>query len=58
MTDGITVRICIILEDAAVNAIKEDREHIDLESLHDDLAVPSLASVSYRRKRRTAGSRL
>ena len=55
MTDGITIRICRLLEDAAVSAIKDNREQIDLSSLHDDLAVQSLSSVSDRRKRRIAG---
>ena len=58
MTDGVTVRICRLLEDAAVVAINQNIEQIDIDSLHDDLAVQSLASVSDRRRRRAAGSRL
>jgi hypothetical protein len=57
MTDGVTVRICRILEDAAIMAINQNIEQIDLDSLHDGLAVQSLASVSDRRKRRTTGPR-
>jgi hypothetical protein len=58
MTDGVTVRICRLLEDAAVMAINQNIEQIDADCLHDDLAVQSLASVSDRRKRRASGSRL
>jgi hypothetical protein len=57
MSDGVTVRICRLLEDAAVMAINRNIEHIDVGSLHDDLAVQSLASVSDRRKRRATGPR-
>jgi len=57
MTDGVTVRICRLLEDAAIMAINQNIEQIDLDSLHDDLAVQSLASVSDRRKRRATGPR-
>lgn len=57
MTDGVTVRICRLLEDAAVMAINRNIEHIDVYSLHDDLAVQSLASVSDRRERRATGPR-
>ena len=55
MTEGVTVRICRLLEDAAIMAINQNTEQIDLDSLHDDLAVQSLASVSDRRKRRATG---
>jgi hypothetical protein len=58
MTDGVTVRICRLLEDAAVLAVSRNTEKIDLESFDDDLAVQSLASVSDRRRRRATGSRL
>jgi hypothetical protein len=57
MTDGVTVRICRVLEDAAIMAINQNIEQIDLDSLHDGLAVQSLASVSDRRKRRATGLR-
>jgi hypothetical protein len=57
MTDGVTVRICRLLEDAAVMAINRNIEQIDVDSFHDDLAVQSLASVSDRRKRRATGPR-
>jgi hypothetical protein len=53
----VTVRICRVLEDAAIMAIKHNIEQIDLDSLHDGLAVQSLASVSDRRKRRATGLR-
>lgn len=58
MTDGVTVRICRILEDAAVSAIKDAHELIDMKSFHDGLAVQSLASVADRRRRCTTASRL
>lgn len=57
MSDGVTVRICRLLEDAAVMAIKNNVEQIDLDSLDDDLTVQSLASVSDRRKRRATGTK-
>jgi len=58
MTYGITVRICRLLEDAAVLAVSRSPEQIDLDSFDDDLTVQSLASVSDRRRRRATGSRL
>jgi hypothetical protein len=58
MTDGVTVRICRLLEDAAVLAVSRNTEQIDLDSLDDDLVVQSLASVSARRRRRATGSKL
>jgi len=57
MSDGVTVRICRLLEDAAITAINSSTEQIDLASFHDELAVQSLASVSDRRKRRATGPR-
>jgi len=57
MSDGVTVRICRLLEDAAITAINSNTEQIDLDSFHDELAVQSLASVSDRRKRRATGPR-
>jgi hypothetical protein len=53
----VTVRICRLLEDAAVMAINSNTEQIDLDSFHDGLTVQSLASVSDRRKRRATGPR-
>jgi hypothetical protein len=57
MSDGVTVRICRLLEDAAIAAINNNTEQIDLDSFHDELAVQSLASVSDRQKRRATGAR-
>jgi len=57
MSDGVTVRICRLLEDAAIAAINSNTEQIDLDSFHDELAVQSLASVSDRHKRRATGPR-
>ena len=57
MSDGITVRICRLLEDAAIMAIDQKIEHVSIESLHDDLAVQSLASVSDRHHRRSLHAR-
>ena len=52
---GVTVRICRLLEAAAIRAITTGRERIDLELLTDDLATASLVSIAERRTRRAAG---
>ena len=56
MSDGVTVRICRLLEDAAIMAIDQNTEHLSIERLLDDLAVQSLASVSDRHNRRSIRS--
>jgi TniB protein len=55
LCDGVTIRICRLLEAAAIRAIVTGRERIDLELLTDDLATSSLVSIADRRLRRPAG---
>jgi hypothetical protein len=52
LCDGVTIRICRLLEAAAIRAIVTGRERIDLELLTDDLATSSLVSIADRRMRR------
>jgi hypothetical protein len=51
----VTIRICRLLEAAAIRAIETGRERIDFEVLTDDLAMTSLVSIADRRMRRPAG---
>jgi hypothetical protein len=46
------IRICRLLQAAAIRAIVTGRERIDLELLTDDLATSSLVSIADRRMRR------
>ena len=46
------VRICRLLETAAVLAIETDQERIDLALLTEDLMAETLVSISDRRSRR------
>jgi hypothetical protein len=55
LCDGVTIRICRLLEAAAIRAIVTGRERIDLELLTDDLATSSLVSIADRRMRRPTG---
>ena len=48
------VRICRLLEAAAIQAIETEHEHINLQTLMDDLTTETLVSMSDRRSRRTA----
>ena len=49
LCDGVTIRICRLLEAAAIRAITTGRDGIDLELLTDDLATSSLVSIADRR---------
>ena len=54
LSEGITVRICRLLEEAAVQAIVSGRERIELETLSEELLTSSLVSISERLQRRAA----
>jgi hypothetical protein len=54
LTDGVTVRICRLLEEAAVQAIATGGERIELETLSEESVTASLVSISDRRLRRAA----
>jgi hypothetical protein len=47
LSDGVTSRICRLLEAAAIRAIVTGRERIDLELLTDDLATLPLPRVRF-----------
>lgn len=51
LSEGITLRICRLLEEAAVQAIVSGRERIELETLSEELLTRSLVSISERRQR-------
>jgi hypothetical protein len=55
-TDGITVRICRLIETAAIQAIETGKEHIDLDSLSDHVVTETLVSISERRSRHPVGA--
>lgn len=55
LTDGITVRICRLIETAAIQAIETGKERIDLDSLSDHVVTETLVSISERRSRRQVG---
>jgi hypothetical protein len=55
LCDGVTIRICRLLEAAAIRAMATGRERIDFDVLTDDLATSSLVSIADRRMRRPAG---
>jgi hypothetical protein len=52
LTEGVTVRICRVLEAAAIAAITGATERIDLTTLSDELGARSLVSISDRRRRK------
>jgi hypothetical protein len=52
LTEGVTVRICRLLEAAAIQAIEKEHELINLQMLTDDLTTETLVSISDRRTRR------
>lgn len=54
LTAGVMVRICRLLEAAAIQAIETAHERINLQLLTDDLATETLVSISDRRSRRAA----
>jgi len=54
LTEGVTVRVCRLLEEAAVQAIASGGERIELETLSEEVVTANLVSISDRRMRRTA----
>lgn len=54
LTEGVLVRICRLIERAAVEAIRSGKERIELASLTEDLMAGSLVSIADRRNRRIA----
>ncbi len=52
LSEGVTVRICRLLEEAATEAIRTGHERIDLAMLKGDLVTDSLVSIVDRRNRR------
>jgi hypothetical protein len=54
LTEGVMVRICRLLEAAAVHAIESGRERIEIDLLSEELISHSLVSISERRLRRSA----
>ena len=55
LTEGVTVRICRVLEDAAMAAIRDGSEKITVHTFADSERIASLISISDRRRRRGAG---
>ena len=55
LTEGVLVRICRLIEKAAIQAIRSGRERIDLACLSEDLVAESLISIADRRSRRVSG---
>ena len=56
LTEGITVRIFRLIEVAAIQAIENGKECIDLDSLSDQVVTETLVSISERRSRRPVGA--
>ena len=54
LTEGVLVRICRLLEIAAIEAIRCKQEQIGLALLKDDLVTESLVSIVDRRHRRVS----
>lgn len=52
LTEGITVRICRVLEASAIAAIMNGVERIDLATLSDEVGARSLVSIADRRRRK------
>ena len=52
LTEGVTVRICRVLEAAAIAAITSGAERMDLTTFSDELGAHSLVSISDRRRRK------
>ena len=53
LTEGVTVRVCRLLEEAAVQAIVSGGERIELVTLSEEVVTASLVSISDRRTRCT-----
>ena len=49
LREGVTVRVCRLLEEAAVQAIASGEERIGLETLSEEVVTMSLVSISDRR---------
>jgi len=54
LTEGVLVRICRLIERAAIEAIRSGTERINLGSLTEDLVAGALVSIVDRRNRRAA----
>ena len=54
LSEGVLVRICRLIETAAVEAIRSGQEQISLALLKDDLVTESLISIADRRNRRVS----
>jgi replication-associated recombination protein RarA len=54
LTEGITVRVCRVLETAAIAAIRDGSEKITFQSLEDIESAASLVSIADRQRRRGA----
>ena len=54
LTEGVLVRICRLIEKAAMEAIRSGTERIDFACLTEDLIAGSLVSIVDRRNRRVA----
>jgi hypothetical protein len=52
LSEGMTSRVCRVLEAAAIHAIETGRERIDVDVLTDDLATATLVSITDRQSRR------
>jgi hypothetical protein len=52
LSEGIMVRICRLLEVAAVQAIRSGAERIELASLSEELLTKTLVSIADRRSSR------
>lgn len=52
LSEGVLVRICRLIERAAIDAIRSGRERIDLTCLTEELMAGSLVSIADRRNRR------
>lgn len=55
LTEGVMVRVCRLMETAAIRAIESGSERIDAADLTDDLVAHTLVSISDRRNRRVTG---
>ena len=52
LSEGVLVRICRLIERAAIDAIRSGRERIDLTCLTEELMAGSLVFIADRRNRR------
>jgi hypothetical protein len=52
LSGGITIRVCRLLEAAAIHAIESGHERIDLDLLTEDIAAANLVSITDRQSRR------